>query len=68
MADELHVTMVWKAKRMAVASNGVVYPITHFFDEWGDDCEPGEALTCLAGAGKTWFTINLTQYQPPVLH
>jgi hypothetical protein len=68
MMTELHVTMVHRRKRIAVASNGVAYPITHFFDEWGDDCEPEVALTCVAGAGRTWFTVDLTRFQPPVFH
>lgn len=68
MTGELTVTMIWKAKRLAVASNGVVYPITRLFDVWGDDCDPEEAVTAVAGAGRTWFSIDLTQFQPPVLH
>lgn len=65
---ELVVEMVSRSERFVVASNGLLYPITHFFDADGDECGPDEAVTAVAGCGNTWFTVLLTQYRPRVLH
>ena len=40
--------------------NDVIVPVTDWFDEDGDPCDPLEAKYCVAGAdGYGWLTIEL---------
>lgn len=41
-------------------TNGELIPITNWFDEEGDDCDPEDAITCVAGpmANGKWLGIN----------
>ncbi|MDW9880494.1 hypothetical protein GOA90_25235 [Sinorhizobium meliloti] len=46
--------------RFVVLSDGEVLPITDFFDDEGDDCEPADAVECVAGRdGYGWMTIAI---------
>jgi len=50
-------------------SDGTVLPITNYFDEWGEDCEPEDAVTCVAGTDAFgWLSIDLTEFDWPTVH
>lgn len=49
--------------RIVIDDNGNQGVILNFFDADGDDCEPEEAVACVAEcAGKFW-AINLREYE-----
>lgn len=56
--------------RRVVLTDGTILPITDFFDEDGDDCEPEEAVTCVAGTDEFgWLDIEiLPEDARPALH
>lgn len=55
--------------RLVLTDTGHVYPITNFFDDYGDECEPDEALQAVAGADGTWFTFDPhDRFDPLVVH
>lgn len=46
--------------RQVLLDDGTMIPITNFFDEFGDDCEPDDALVVVAGNdGFGYLTIEL---------
>ena len=55
--------------RVAVMSDGSTLPLTDFFDDDGDDCEPWDAVVCVAGSDSFgWLTISLLEVDEPVFH
>jgi len=42
--------------------SGVLWPITNYFDRDGDPCEWHDAKSAVAGSGRDWFAINLTDF------
>lgn len=41
-------------------NNGDTLPITNMFDADGDECEPGDAVSVVAGAdGLGWWSVPL---------
>lgn len=55
------VACVNASKRIAVLEDGEALPITEFFGCGGDECEPDDAVSCVAGPTKagTWLCIDL---------
>ena len=49
-------------KRVAITEDGQELPVTNLFDSDGDECEPDEAVACVAGPDKDglWLSIDLT--------
>ena len=43
------VAMVNVAARIAVMEDGQELPVTNAFDEDGDECDPEDAVACVAG-------------------
>lgn len=41
---------------------GLLWPITDYFDEQGEQCEVDDAKSVLAGAGSNWFALDLSQF------
>jgi hypothetical protein len=69
MMAELRVEMVSRKGRHVVTNDGQVFPITNFYDCWGDEVDdPDEAVSCAAGKGDTWFTVDLTKFVPRTWH
>lgn len=48
--------------RLYVDETGAVFPITNLFDCEGDECEPGEAVSAVAGSKGRWFAITLSDF------
>lgn len=63
--SELIVEAVHKVLCHAILSNDEVIPITHWLDSEGAECDPYDALTCVAGPSSAgdWFLVELDQYE-----
>lgn len=56
-------------ENVVVMSDGTEIPITNYFDEWGEECEPDDAVTCVAGSDSYgWITIDLTEFEQITVH
>ncbi|MBM1556653.1 hypothetical protein JQV19_08330 [Sulfitobacter mediterraneus] len=56
--------------RTILLDDGKTYPITNWFDNNGNDCDPDEAEFAVAGPdsdGK-WYTIELGEYSHLGVH
>lgn len=49
--------------RLYMDEHGDVFPITNWIDEDGDECEPADAITCVAGAEDCWYSIDLREWR-----
>lgn len=43
-------------------NTGHLYPITNWFDEDGDECDPEAAVAAVAGEGGCWFSLDLGEF------
>ena len=43
--------------------HGLEYPVTHWFDGNGADCDPDEAVTAVAGCEGRWFSLTLKDFR-----
>jgi hypothetical protein len=41
---------------------GVVYPVTNWLDEDGDECPRDAAVVAVAGDGGCWFSLILAEF------
>lgn len=50
---------------IAYTEDGQALPVTNWFDEWGEDCDADDAVTCVAGPDKDglWLTIDFRQME-----
>lgn len=50
----------------AVLDDGEQLAITNWFDEDGDECDPDEAVACVAGPDRDghWWAIDLIETDP----
>ena len=63
------VLLVNRSQRTAVLTDNSVVPVTHWFDTRGQDCDPEDAVACVAGAeGAGWFSIDLVQFCYATVH
>lgn len=64
------VEAVSRAGAVAVLDNGERLPITNWFDLDGDECEPDDAISVVAGPDRNgfWYAIDLEQFQPIQVH
>jgi len=66
---ELDVAFINTTERIAVLTDDRAVPITHFFDDSGDECGPMVAVYCVAGQeGIGWFAIDLTCFSYAMVH
>lgn len=59
------VAMVNVSLRLALMEDGQKLPITDAFDDDGDECEPEDAVACVAGPDRDgmWVCIDLRQFE-----
>lgn len=59
------VAMINVALGVAVMEDGQELPVTNAFDEDGDDCDPEDAVACVAGPDRDgmWVSIDLKQFE-----
>lgn len=59
--DEVHIRRV-NDEWLCATDDGELLPVTDWFDEWGENCGPEDAVTCVAGReGYGWLTIELEE-------
>ena len=65
----MDIAAINRAKRIAVLESGETIPITNFFEAGGDECDPSDAVTCVAGpcSNGKWYSIDLKQYERMIL-
>ena len=63
------IAMVNVSIAIAITEDGQELPITNAFDGYGEDCDLGDAVACVAGPDKDglWLSIDLTQYEGVML-
>lgn len=49
--------------KIAVTDDNRSLPVTNWFDIAGDECDPDLAMTCVAGKGDEWFSVDLSQFE-----
>lgn len=61
----LEVAMINVTQGVALTEDGQILPITNSYDEDGDDCDPAEAVACVAGPDKDglWLSIDLRLFE-----
>jgi len=61
----VEVAMVNVTLGIAIMEDGQELPITNAFDDDGDDCDPAEAVSCVAGPDRDgmWVSIDLKQFE-----
>lgn len=61
----MEVAMINVARGVALTEDGQILPITNSSDEGGDDCDPAEAVACVAGPDKDglWLSIDLRLFE-----
>jgi len=50
-----------------VDDKGRAWPITEWFDDVGDYCDPEDAVSAVAGGGNTWFALDLRNMEQPTV-
>lgn len=50
---------------VAITEDGQELPVTHWFDIDGDDCEPDDAVSVVAGPDRDglWLAIDLSAFE-----
>ena len=68
--EEATVVAINCQSRLVLLEDGTTIPITNFFDEDGDDCDPDEAIVIVAGReGFGYLTIELfDDFEEVLLH
>ncbi len=63
------VAMVHVGRAIALTEDGQELPITHAFDDDGDDCDLDDAVACVAGPDKDgmWLQIDLRMFDGATL-
>lgn len=70
MQDDPYCDAINLASATAILDNGDTIPIVAWFDADGEDCEPGEAIVCVAGpcSNGKWYTIEILQFDRATIH
>jgi len=65
--DHPEVEVVSLYERTVTLRDGTVLPITEFLDVFGEDCEPIDAVVCIAGTDEFgWLDIEI--FPPETVH
>ena len=66
----IDVDAVNRTDAIAILSSGGAIPITNWLDASGDECEADDAMVAVAGpdADGRWFSIDLSNFEPSLLH
>lgn len=66
-AADLDVDRISLDGRFVVMSDGAILPISNFYDDDGDECEPVDAVVCVAGTDAAgWYTIEIFETTGPI--
>jgi hypothetical protein len=56
------VELISLRSRFILLRNGVVLPISDFFDRYGDPCDPDDAASCVAGTDEFgWVSVSILE-------
>lgn len=50
------------AHRLYIDPDGFVHPVVVMFDSDGEDCEPRDAVSAVAGTEGRWFALDLSEF------
>jgi hypothetical protein len=50
------------AQRLFMDSDGYTHPVVAMFDVDGEECEPAEAVSAVAGTEGRWFCLDLPTF------
>lgn len=55
---------------IALLSADLIVPITNWLDVFGEECDPDDAVSCVAGPDESgyWYAIDLTQFPAATVH
>lgn len=53
-----------RAASTYLAPDGRTYPVTDWYDEDGDPCQPDDAVAAVAGSSENWWAIILSGFEP----
>ncbi|HEY7822215.1 MAG TPA: hypothetical protein VIG24_05260 [Acidimicrobiia bacterium] len=60
--DSPDVQFISHTGKLAVLSDNTTVPVTHWFGYDGVECEPAQAVSCVAGDDEVgWFAIDLVE-------
>jgi hypothetical protein len=62
MADDWEVEAVNRRRAIAVTRDGTRAPIIKWFGADGYECEPDEAVVCVAEYGDKFITVDLRKF------
>ena len=51
------------AQRLFVDSDGNTHPVVAMFNLDGQECEPADAVSAVAGTEGRWFCLDLQEFQ-----
>jgi hypothetical protein len=52
-----------RTEHLFMDNDGFVHPITNWFDSDCQECDPDDAVVCVAGSEGRWFTIRLADFK-----
>ncbi len=65
----MDIEAVNRAMEIAIRSDGKNVKIHRWLDVSGDECDPDEALCCVAGSDADgWWSIDLTKFNEAEIH
>jgi len=50
------------AQRLFIDSDGHTHPVITMFNADGEECEPCEAVSAVAGTEGRWFCLDLSEF------
>jgi len=67
--QEMNIEAINRSTRLALLDTGETIPITDWFEMDGYNCDPSEAVVCVAGpcSNGKWYSIDLRQYEGTIL-
>lgn len=65
-----NVASINRTESIVLLCDGGSVDITHWFDCFGDECEPDDAISCVAGPDPAglWYSIDLSFFNPVTIH
>jgi hypothetical protein len=63
------VSAINRARGIAMLECGCYVPVIEWFSKEGKDCDPDDAIVCVAGDDEHgWFTVDLVAFEIVTVH
>jgi hypothetical protein len=62
-SEKSDIVAINRKNRIVVDSDGNRGHISEFFDKYGDDCEPEDAVSCAAECAGVWYALDLSEFE-----